>query len=65
MLTQPNKSIAHTMVASPVKNGITLKKIADLTFHVLFKSEKTIQNTPQTIKIIPIVLFSSALKSSF
>ena len=59
MLTQPNKSIAHTTVASPVKNGMTLKKIADLIFRVLLRSEKVIQNAPQIIKTIPITLFSS------
>jgi hypothetical protein len=58
MFTQPNKSIAHTIVASPVKNGITLKKIADLIFRVLLRSEKIIQNAPQTIKIIPIIIIN-------
>jgi hypothetical protein len=47
------------MVASPVKNGMTLKRIADLIFRVLLRSEKIIQNAPQIIKTIPITLFSS------
>jgi hypothetical protein len=44
------------MVASPVKNGMTLKIVVDVKFLVLVINAMVIQYTPQTIKTIPIFI---------
>jgi hypothetical protein len=61
MFSQPNKYIAQIKVATPAKNGITLKKNAALNFRLLITRADIIQMIPQIIRMISITFLQNNL----